>query len=134
LCVAHRFVFSADVFRFLSSPQRLNAAFRASSVKHCLDDGPPSFWYFSDDFIAVFNTERPHEALGMKYPAEVYRLSPRVYRGLPELDYPFHDKIIVVTRHLAGQLYGLRSGIFRSGNPGAGTFTEPFGSKVLPMS
>lgn len=50
-----------------------------------------------DDFISEFNEERPHEALGMKTPAEVYTASPRAYQGLPELEYPFHDKDILVT-------------------------------------
>jgi transposase InsO family protein len=50
-----------------------------------------------DDFISEFNEERPHEALGMKTPAEVYTASPRAYLGLPELEYPFHDKDILVT-------------------------------------
>ena len=44
-----------------------------------------------------FNTERPHEALGMKCPAELYTASTRVYAGLPELTYPFHDRDVVVT-------------------------------------
>jgi putative transposase len=36
-----------------------------------------------------FNQERPHEALGMKCPGEVYQSSPRPYAGTPEdLDYP----------------------------------------------
>ena len=35
-----------------------------------------------------FNNERPHEALDMKCPAELYAPSPRPYDGLPELDYP----------------------------------------------
>jgi hypothetical protein len=36
-----------------------------------------------------FNQERPHEALGMKCPAQVYQASPRRYAGSPEdLDYP----------------------------------------------
>ena len=30
-----------------------------------------------DDFIAEFNNERPHEALEMKYPAEIYTPSLR---------------------------------------------------------
>jgi len=51
-----------------------------------------------DDFIEVFNNERPHEALDMKCPAEVYKPSTRIYKGLPDIDYPFHDKTIVVTR------------------------------------
>ena len=51
-----------------------------------------------DKFIEVFNHERPHEALDMKCPAEVYQPSPRPYAGLPDIDYPLHDKTIVVTR------------------------------------
>ena len=50
-----------------------------------------------DAFLEEFNTERPHEALAMKCPAEVYEPSTRPYRGLPELSYPFHDREIVVT-------------------------------------
>lgn len=50
-----------------------------------------------DRFVEEFNTERPHEALGMKRPNEVYRPSPQLYRGLEELTYPFHDRTITVT-------------------------------------
>jgi transposase InsO family protein len=50
-----------------------------------------------DDFIEIFNQERPHEALDMKCPAEVYRPATRLYQGLPDIGYPFHDKTIVVT-------------------------------------
>jgi hypothetical protein len=45
----------------------------------------------------MFNNQHPHEALGMKYPAEVYQPSTRHYVGLPNIDYPFHVKIVVVT-------------------------------------
>src|SRR2546421_638918 len=38
-----------------------------------------------DAFVHEFNTERPHEALGMKCPVELYTASPRRYDGLPEL-------------------------------------------------
>ncbi len=48
-------------------------------------------------FIEIFNYERPHQALNMKCPAEVYQLSPRPYKGLPDIDYPFHDQVTVVT-------------------------------------
>jgi putative transposase len=35
-----------------------------------------------------YNTERPHEALGMRVPAEVYQRSERTYEGTPrEIDY-----------------------------------------------
>ncbi len=50
-----------------------------------------------DKFIEVFNKERPHEALAMKCPADVYQASTRPYQSLPDIDYPFHDQTIVVT-------------------------------------
>ncbi len=50
-----------------------------------------------DHFIEDFNHQRPHEALAMKCPAEVYTASSRPYQGIPEPNYPFHDKTIVVT-------------------------------------
>jgi putative transposase len=34
-----------------------------------------------DAFQACFNGERPHQALGMKVPGELYTPSPRPYRG-----------------------------------------------------
>ena len=33
----------------------------------------------------------------MKMPAELYRASSRAYEGLPEVEYPFHDKDVLVT-------------------------------------
>ena len=50
-----------------------------------------------DAFVREFNEERPHEALAMKTPADVYRPSTRPYQGLPDLDYPFHDRDAMVT-------------------------------------
>jgi transposase InsO family protein len=50
-----------------------------------------------DTFLKEFNDERPHEAIAMKVPAELYLPSPRTYKGLGELNYPFHDKSIIVT-------------------------------------
>jgi transposase InsO family protein len=50
-----------------------------------------------DDFVLEFNTERPHQAIGMKCPAELYVPSPRLYQGLPDLAYPFHDRDVLVT-------------------------------------
>jgi len=50
-----------------------------------------------DAFVQEFNAERPHEALAMKYPAELYRASTRRYDGLPDIAYPFHDRDILVT-------------------------------------
>lgn len=50
-----------------------------------------------DKFIKEFNTERPHQALDMQYPCERYNSSPRPYRGLQDVRYPFHDRTITVT-------------------------------------
>jgi putative transposase len=33
----------------------------------------------------------------MKYPAELYWPSPRPYQDLAELEYPFHDRTVMVT-------------------------------------
>jgi transposase InsO family protein len=50
-----------------------------------------------DEFLTEFNTERPHEALQMRPPAEIYSSSSRPYSGLPELHYPLHDREYLVT-------------------------------------
>ena len=50
-----------------------------------------------DAFVFEFNTERPHEALAMKCPAELYLPSTHPYGGLPDLEYPLHDRDILVT-------------------------------------
>jgi transposase InsO family protein len=50
-----------------------------------------------DAFQQEFNTERPHEALAMKCPAEVYSASTRPYNGLPDVSSPFHDRDVLVT-------------------------------------
>jgi transposase InsO family protein len=50
-----------------------------------------------DAFVFEFNTERPHEALAMKCPAELYQPSTHSYDGLPDVDYPLHDRDVLVT-------------------------------------
>src|SRR3954466_13345813 len=50
-----------------------------------------------DAFVQEFNVERPHEALGMRCPIELYLSSTRQYDGLPDLTYPFHDRDVLVT-------------------------------------
>jgi transposase InsO family protein len=75
-----------------------------------------------DDFVEEFNTERPHEALDMKSPADRYSPSPRHYDGLPDIAYPLHDRDILVTAcgricmhrkkiNISGVLAGQRLGI-----------------------
>ncbi|MGE3840790.1 MAG: hypothetical protein AB7I50_04320 [Vicinamibacterales bacterium] len=51
-----------------------------------------------DAFLEQYNRERPHQALDMKVPADLYSRSPRVYRGLQDRTYPDHDHTIAVTR------------------------------------
>jgi transposase InsO family protein len=117
-----------------------------------------------DDFVEEFNNERPHEALQMKCPAEVYTASVTPYQGIPEPHYPFHDKTVLVTScgrlclHrkkinlstcLAGQAVGIKevdNGIwlvsFMDYDLGYIDLEEktlqplenPFGPKVSPMS
>ena len=116
-----------------------------------------------DAFIRCYNRDRP-QALGMKYPAELYRPSPRVYRGLSELDYPFHDRTVTVTHCgriclgirkinlstvFAGQNVGVKEvsdkiwlvtfmqydlGFFDHETGRLETVDNPFEPKVLPMS
>ena len=117
-----------------------------------------------DDFIDTFNNERPHQAIGMCCPAELYRRSPRLYKGLPELDYPFHDKAVTITtcgricfkrrkinlsQVFAGQTVGIKQtdehiwlvsfmhydlGYFDDETCRLEPLQNPFGAKVLPMS
>ena len=65
-----------------------------------------------DAFLTRYNHERPHQALGMKVPGELYTHSPRPYQGLGELDYPGHDWTVTVTRwngcRVPRSLLGLR--------------------------
>ncbi len=51
-----------------------------------------------DTFVTQYNQDRPHQALDMKVPADLYERSDRRYRGLEELTYPFHDATFTVTQ------------------------------------
>jgi putative transposase len=51
-----------------------------------------------DTFLEQYNQQRPHQALDMKVPADLYVRSDRLYRGLEELTYPFHDGTFTVTQ------------------------------------
>jgi transposase InsO family protein len=50
-----------------------------------------------DEFVREFNHDRPHQALAMKAPADIYSPATRSYRGLPEIEYPLHDRNALVT-------------------------------------
>ncbi len=57
-----------------------------------------------DEFVEEFNKERPHEALDMKRPADVYVPSARPFpETLPEFSYSTHDDAVRVNRN--GQIY-----------------------------
>ena len=117
-----------------------------------------------DAFVRQFNAERPHEALAMRCPAELYTASPRPYDGLPELEYPWHDRDILVTAcgricmHrkkinistvLAGQKLGIKEvddgiwivsfmhydlGYIDLEQRTLQTIDNPFGTRLSPMS
>jgi putative transposase len=50
-----------------------------------------------DGFKESFNFERPHQALDMKHPADVYQKSPRHYVGLTDLTYPGVDRTLLIS-------------------------------------
>jgi transposase InsO family protein len=53
-----------------------------------------------DEFVEEFNFKRPHEAIGMKRPAQVFKPSKRPYPAkLPDFEYPTHDDSIRVSKH-----------------------------------
>lgn len=53
-----------------------------------------------DLFVKEFNEVRPHEALGMKSPAEIYRPSERRFpERLPSPEYPAHFDVRLVSRN-----------------------------------
>jgi putative transposase len=117
-----------------------------------------------DAFIECYNHERPHQALNMKYPAEIYTTSPRPYKGLSDLKYPFHDRTVTVTtcgricigkrkinlsQALAGQNVGIKEvaekiwlvtfmdydlGFFDHQTGRVECAQNPFETKVLAMS
>lgn len=89
---------------------------------------PPAYNFLQqqerfDDFIEIYNNDRPHQALGGLYPGEVYTPSARHYRPPLPPEYPYHDRTILVTqcgricigkrkislsRVFAGQFIGIR--------------------------
>ena len=51
-----------------------------------------------DAFVDRYNRSRPHQALAMKVPADLYARSPRVYLGLEDLAYPANVRVLTVGR------------------------------------
>jgi putative transposase len=117
-----------------------------------------------DRFIECYNHERPHQAIQMRYPGELYRASGRLYHGLDPLEYPFHDRTVAVTMCgrvcfatrkinlstvFAGQNVGVKEvdekvwlisfmhydlGFFDHESNRFECAESPFAAKVLPMS
>jgi hypothetical protein len=51
-----------------------------------------------ENFSEVYNNQRPHQALDMRFPGELYTPSTRPYSAPEEPDYPFHDRAVRVTQ------------------------------------
>ena len=51
-----------------------------------------------DEFMEVYNNDRPHQGLGGMYPREVYTPSAREFFHPEVPEYPFHDRTIKVTQ------------------------------------
>jgi len=116
-----------------------------------------------DDFVHRYNREPPHQAPIVRYPAELYAPSTAPYPRLQDLDYPFHDHTLIVTRCgricldsrkinlstvFAGQKVGVKQiadqvwlvsfmhydlGFFDNETCRVESTENPFGAKVLPM-
>lgn len=117
-----------------------------------------------DKFVKRYNFERPHQGIDMKYPSELYKSSPREYKGVRPVSYPFHDKILRVTQcgricssgikvnlsqAFAGQDVGIKEveegiwlvsfldydlGYYDEKNKRVEPGEDPFNKIVLPMS
>jgi len=117
-----------------------------------------------DTFTHRYNHERPHQALDMATPGSRYAPSARLYRGLDDLEYPFHDwtalittcgricwqrRKINVSQVFAGQKVGVKQvsehvwlvtfmdydlGYFDDETCRLEPIDNPFGPKLLPMS
>ena len=117
-----------------------------------------------DEFIEVYNHQRPHQGLGGLYPGKVYTPSARPYHEPDLPDYPLHDRTIQVTQCgricmgarkinlsvvFAGQTVGIREvsdqiwlvsfldfdlGYFDEEDNRLAPAENPFLPKVLPMS
>jgi len=48
-------------------------------------------------FVKEYNYERPHQALSMKTPAELYKKSEIKYKGLSDITYPGFDKTLIIS-------------------------------------
>lgn len=65
-----------------------------------------------DNFQDIYNSARPHEALDMKYPAEVYKSSKKSFQEyLEPLEYPLHDLVRKVSTQGMVTSFGKRSDI-----------------------
>src|SRR2546430_2905217 len=118
--------------------------------------------------LYFFKSRRRHRSFDCDWSSDVcssdLHPSPRPYQGLPDIDYPFHDKVIVVTRCgricmgrkeinfsqvFAGQAVGIKEvhddiwlvsfmdydlGYFDLETRVPEPLEKPSGPKVLPMS
>ena len=117
-----------------------------------------------DTFVHRYNHGRPHQALDMATPASCDTPSTRLYAGLEELDYPWHDWTAVITtcgricyrgrkinvsQVFAGQKVGVKQvgehiwlvtfmhydlGYFDDETCRLEPIENPFGPNLLPMS
>jgi putative transposase len=143
--------------------ERLHLTLKKEATK------PPSYNFLQqqrrfDGFIGVYNSERPHQALNGRYPAELYTPSARVYRAPDPPQYPLHDRTVRITQCgriclgkrkinlsivFAGQFVGIREvddkiwlvsfldfdlGYFDEAAARVEPGPNPFASKVLTMS
>ena len=74
-------------------PYQIERLSSASNTLKSEATKPPSFDFLQqqerfDHFVGVYNNQRPHQALGGAYPADVYTPSARPYERPAEPEYP----------------------------------------------
>jgi len=78
----------------LGKDERFHRTLKAELLNYCEDKSIQQCQVLFDQWRSVYNTERPHEALGMDTPVDYYRISNREYpEKLPEIEYGPDDQI-----------------------------------------
>jgi hypothetical protein len=74
--------------------ERFHRTLKAEVINYCENKFINQCQVVFDDWRNVYNTERPHEALGMNTPVSRYRFSKRQYpEKIPDIEYGPYDQL-----------------------------------------
>jgi transposase InsO family protein len=78
----------------LGKDERFHRTLKAEVLNYCDDKSIQQCQVLFDQWRNIYNTERPHEALGMDTPIDYYRISHRKYpEKTPEIEYGPDDQV-----------------------------------------